>query len=132
MNSATKPAPPIGTIVSGTIAVLTALVISLVSIGGVSMPLRTFGPGAIIILGLLLGAVGLFSVLRANRATHQAAAHNQSDAGAASPTSSPAEAPPAAEPPPAAAEHSEPLAPSDQGLEGDPAQGSESGDESSH
>lgn len=62
---------PWGTVIAGTIAVGTAVVIGLVHIGGWTVPFQTAGPGAVIVIGVLIVLAGLLAVLRSNRSSAQ-------------------------------------------------------------
>lgn len=99
---------PWGTVIAGAIALGTAALVGLTEIAGVSVPIGSAGPGAVIVVGLLILVTGLVVVLRSNRAGHagdrQAATTStppQSAAEAAGPsgatTAAPSEAPAAAE-----------------------------------
>lgn len=68
----TQRATPWGTITCGVLAVITAVLVGLVQLGGVAIPFRTLGPGAIIGAGVLVLLAGLFIVLRSNAKEHKA------------------------------------------------------------
>ncbi len=68
----TQRITPWGTVTCGILAVITATLVGLVHLGGVAIPFRTLGPGAIIGLGVLVLAAGLFIVLRSNVRDHKA------------------------------------------------------------
>ena len=63
---------PWGTVVAGGIALGTALLVGLTEIGGVSIPFGSAGPGAVIVVGLLILLAGLVVVLRSGRAARAA------------------------------------------------------------
>ncbi len=54
---------PWGTMFAGTIALGTAVVIGLVHIVGWTVPFTTAGPGAVIVVGVLIVLAGLLAVL---------------------------------------------------------------------
>lgn len=58
---------PWGTVVAGAITLATATVIGLVHVGGWTVPFRTAGPGAVMVVGALIVLAGLFAVLRSTR-----------------------------------------------------------------
>lgn len=60
---------PWGTVIAGVIAVGTAVIIGLVHIGGWTVPFQTAGPGAVIVVGVLIVLAGLLAVLRSNRSS---------------------------------------------------------------
>lgn len=60
-----------GTVTAGMIALLTVAAIGLVAIGGITIPFRTAGPGAIIVVGVLILLAGLFLVIRSNARQHR-------------------------------------------------------------
>jgi hypothetical protein len=81
---------PWGTVLAGAIALGTAVLIGLSEVAGVSIPVRSAGPGAVIIVGILILAVGLVVVLRSGRADrahtgHTADAAHTGGAGGSSP-----------------------------------------------
>lgn len=57
---------PWGTITCGFLAVLTAVLVGLVQLGGVAIPFRTLGPGTIVGLGVLILLTGLVVMVRSN------------------------------------------------------------------
>lgn len=63
---------PWGTVVTGAIALGTTVLIGLTEIAGVSLPFRSAGPAAVIVVGVLILVTGLVVVLRSNRAGHAA------------------------------------------------------------
>lgn len=68
----TQRVTPWGTITCGLLAVITAGLVGLVHLGGVSVPFSTLGPGAVISLGVIVLLTGLFVVLRSNAREHKA------------------------------------------------------------
>lgn len=60
-----------GTVTAGMIALLTVAAIGLVAVGGITIPFRTAGPGAIIVVGVLILLAGLFLVIRSNARQHR-------------------------------------------------------------
>ena len=63
-----------GTVTAGTLALLTVAAIVLVEGAGVRIPFRTAGPGAIIVVGVLILLAGLALVLRSTARNRRAAA----------------------------------------------------------
>lgn len=61
---------PWGTVIAGTIALGAAVLVGLTEMAGVSIPVAGAGPGAVIVVGLLILVTGLVVVLRSNRAAH--------------------------------------------------------------
>ena len=92
---------PWGTVVAGGIALGTALLVGLTEIGGVSIPFGSAGPGAVIVVGLLILLAGLVVVLRSGRSARAAST-------AAEPSTP---APSTAEPEHAEPEHAEQSSP---------------------
>ena len=89
---------PWGTVIAGGLALGAAVLVALTEMAGVSIPLAGAGPGAVIVVGLLILVTGLVVVLRSNRAAHAGGpAGGQQDtpsgAAAPSPASSPAVTP---------------------------------------
>jgi hypothetical protein len=74
---------PWGTVLAGAIALGTAVLIGLSEVAGVSVPVRSAGPGAVIIVGILILAVGLVVVLRSGRADRAHTGHTAGAGGSA-------------------------------------------------
>jgi hypothetical protein len=58
---------PWGTVLAGSIALGLAVLVGLTEIAGVSMPIRSAGPGAVLVVGVLILLTGLVAVLRSGR-----------------------------------------------------------------
>ena len=58
-----------GTTIAGAIALGLAVLIGLSEIAGLSIPFRTAGPGAVIVVGLVILLAGLAVVIRSGRST---------------------------------------------------------------
>lgn len=101
---------PWGTVIAGTIAVGTAAVIGLVHVGGWTVPFQTAGPGAVIVVGILIVLAGLLAVLRSSRRT----AVREASSRAPGPSRSPYPAQPSSPgPSPNVGQSSSPAPPSD-------------------
>ena len=74
---------PWGTVLAGAIALGTAVLVGLSEVAGVSIPVRSAGPGAVIIVGILILAVGLVVVLRSGRADRADTGHTAGAGGSA-------------------------------------------------
>lgn len=61
-----------GTTIAGTIAVGIAVLIGLTEIAGLSIPFSTAGPGAVIVVGLLILLAGVAVVIRSGRSAASA------------------------------------------------------------
>lgn len=69
-----RPTTPWGTITAGMLAVLTTLAIAATQYGGLDVPLGALGPGAIIVTGVVILAIGLIAVLRSTTRERRAVA----------------------------------------------------------
>jgi hypothetical protein len=58
---------PWGTVLAGSLALGLAVLVGLTEIAGVSMPIRSAGPGAVLVVGVLILLTGLVAVLRSGR-----------------------------------------------------------------
>ena len=97
MNDPSTPRRGIawGTVTSGTIALLTVAVLLLVESVGIRIPFSTAGPGAIIVVGVLILVTGLALVLRSSARDRRSVGTRPvvSVAPAPAPASAPAQAP---------------------------------------
>lgn len=84
---------PWGTVVAGAIALATAVIIGLVQVGGWTVPFQTAGPGAVIVVGVLIVLAGLLAVLRSSRSTTARERATTRDTAAGPPTPTPPPAP---------------------------------------
>jgi hypothetical protein len=62
---------PWGTVLAGSIALGLAVLVGLTEIAGVSMPIRSAGPGAVLVVGVLILLTGLVAVLRSGRSARR-------------------------------------------------------------
>lgn len=84
---------PWGTIVAGAVALATAVVVGLVHVGGWTVPFQTAGPGAVIVIGVLIVLAGLLAVFRSTRSAAAREGITAPATGAAAPVLAPPSAP---------------------------------------